>query len=60
VKKVKASRTDKSCGKNFNLFEVEGVNNSATRKLTFQVRLFATSKYKQSSILFYIIPKFIP
>lgn len=57
VKKVKAIKGDKSCGKNFNLFEVEGVNYSANRKLTFQVRLFATSKYKQSSILFYITPK---
>jgi len=60
VKKVRAIKGDKSCGKNFNLFEVEGVNNSATKKLTFQVRLFATSKYKQSSILFYITPKLIP
>lgn len=60
VKKVKASRTDKSCGKNFNLFEVEGVNNSATKKLTFRVQLYATSKYKQSSILFYITPKYKP
>jgi hypothetical protein len=60
VKKVKASRTDKSCGKNFNLFEVEGANNSATKKLTFRVQLYATSKYKQSSILFYITPKYKP
>ena len=59
-KKVKADKTDKSCGKNFNLFEVEGVNNSATKKLTFRVQLYPTSKYKQSSILFYITPKYKP
>jgi hypothetical protein len=59
VKKVKASRTDKSCGKNFNLFGLEGVSNSATKKLTFRVQLFATSKYKQSSILFYVTPKLV-
>ena len=59
VKRVKASRTDKSCGKNFNLFEVQGVNNSATKKLTLRVLLYATSKYNKSSILFYVTPKII-
>lgn len=60
VKKVKTSGADKSCGKNPNLFEIDGVNNSATKKLTFRVRLNASSKYPQSSILFYVTPKFRP
>ncbi len=60
VKKVKASRTDKSCGKNFNLFEIDGVSYSANKKLTFRVKLNATSKYAQSSILFYVTPKYKP
>lgn len=60
VKKVKTSGGEKSCGKNPNLFEIDGVNNSATKKLTFRVRLNATSKYAQSSILFYVTPKAIP
>jgi hypothetical protein len=60
VKKVRTSGADKSCGKNPNLFEIDGVNNSATKKLTFRVRLNATSKYAQTSILFYVTPKAIP
>jgi len=60
VKKVRTSGADKSCGKNPNLFEIDGVNNSTTKKLTFRVRLNATSKYTQTSILFYVTPKAIP
>jgi hypothetical protein len=60
IKKVRSSGADKSCGKNPNLFEIDGVNNSATKKLTFRVRLNATSKYAQSSITFYVTPKATP
>lgn len=60
VKKVKGGGTDKSCGKGLYLFEIEGVNNSATKKLSYRVRLNATSKYSQSSILFFITPKYKP
>jgi hypothetical protein len=60
VKKVKTSGVDKSCGKNLNLFEIEGVNNSTTKKLTFRVKLSATPKYAQTSIVFYITPRYRP
>ena len=60
VKKVRTSGAEKSCGKNLNLFEIDGVNKSATKKLTFRVRLNATSKYAQTSILFDGTPKAIP
>lgn len=60
VKKVRTSGVDKSCGKNPNLFEIDGINNSISKKLTFRVKLNATPKYAQSSIVFYVTPKYKP
>jgi hypothetical protein len=60
MKSVKTTGKESTCGKNPNLFEIAGINNSASKKLTYRVRLKSTSKYAESSLIFYVTPKYIP
>ena len=60
IKSVKTTGKESSCGKNPNLFEIEGINNSSTKKLTYRVRLKPTSKYAESFLIFYVTPKYMP